>query len=310
VSPLGSLLGRRSKLSTEQRHRLLLRAVQLHADGVRVNELEKGLEELGASADEAREICAQARRRFEEQLTREVPLPASAHAGANYYFILGVTPRATTDQIRRAYRTKAKELHPDRHNGEFSPEAWTRLMSVAADAHRVLTDPRLRRAYDVVWLRRSHEVGTAAATRAERRGDWVTRYLWYMAEIAELDERLLTELDQLVADPAGAATMQTIALTTDDYEDRILTVRLQTYSLPDRHAALVDAVRSELTRKHRVVQQLRQLVTAFPGSGRLADQVAAITAGLRDLRAAHHRFDVRVLRDGLSPAGNARGARA
>jgi hypothetical protein len=305
VSPLGGLLGRgsRSKLNAEQRHRLMLRAIQLHADGVRVNEVEKGLEELGAGPEDARDICRQARVKFEEQLSREVPLPASAHSGANYYFILGVTPRATIDQIRRAYRIKAKELHPDRHNSQFSPDAWTRLMSVATDAQRVLTDPRLRRAYDVMWLRKSHEATAADATRAERRGDWVTRYLWYMAEIAELEDRLLTELEQLGAGAAEAGAMQTMALTTDDYEDRILTVRLQTYSLADRHATLGEAVRAELTRKHRVVQQLRQLVTAFPASGGQTEQVAAVSAGLHDLRAAHHRFDIRVLRDGFASVG-------
>src|SRR5437879_2270045 len=118
LSPLAAILGRsvRGRLSTAQRHQMLQRAVQLHADGVRVNEVEKGLESMGAPADEARAICVEARRRFEEQLTRDVVLPASAYNGANYYIALGVTPRATTDQIRRAYRLKAKELHPDRHN--------------------------------------------------------------------------------------------------------------------------------------------------------------------------------------------------
>jgi curved DNA-binding protein CbpA len=304
MSPLGGLLGRisRTKLTTERRHQLLLRAVEMHADGVRVSELEQGLESLGASPDEAREISNEARDRFEERITREVDLPVSAVRGTNYYFVLGVTPRATTDQIRRAYRLKAKELHPDLHNGEFSADAWSRLMVVAADAHRVLSDARLRRAYDVMWLKRSRHVTGANATRTERRGDWDTRYLWYMAEIAEVEERLLMELSALPEGPDPASAVFALGTTTDDYEDRILTVRLQTYSLPDRFAHLGDAVRAELTRKHRVVQQLRQLVTGSDAGRDRAAVAGRLTSDLNTLRSAHHRFDTRVLRQGFTGA--------
>jgi len=31
----------------------------------------------------------------------------------NYYHVLGVHPGATEDEIRSAFRSKAKELHPD-----------------------------------------------------------------------------------------------------------------------------------------------------------------------------------------------------
>ena len=60
------------------------------------------------------------------------------------YGILGLTPRATTSEIKSAYRRLARKHHPDVSS---SPDSAARFVSINR-AYQVLSDPRRRRAYD------------------------------------------------------------------------------------------------------------------------------------------------------------------
>ncbi|KZD07417.1 DnaJ C-terminal domain-containing protein [Oceanibaculum pacificum] len=75
------------------------------------------------------------------------------------YKILGVERDASSDDIRKAYRRRAKELHPDLHPGD--KEAESRFKAVSA-AYHLLSDPEQRARYD------RGEIDASGAERAEQ----------------------------------------------------------------------------------------------------------------------------------------------
>lgn len=61
------------------------------------------------------------------------------------YQILGVPRAAKPDEIRKAYRKRAKELHPDLHPGDKEVEAKFKALSAA---YHLLNDPEQRARFD------------------------------------------------------------------------------------------------------------------------------------------------------------------
>lgn len=63
----------------------------------------------------------------------------------DYYEVLGVARTATPEEIKKAYRKKALQYHPDRNPGDSEAEA---KFKQAAEAYEVLSNPEKRQRYD------------------------------------------------------------------------------------------------------------------------------------------------------------------
>ncbi len=92
----------------------------------------------------------------------------------DFYDVLGVDRDASEEEIKRAYREKATEYHPDVSDAEDAEEKFKQVKK----AHEVLTDEEKRQAYDRLGHDRfveaekhgGFEEGGAGAGRAGGRG--------------------------------------------------------------------------------------------------------------------------------------------
>ncbi|WP_024801722.1 molecular chaperone DnaJ [Nocardia sp. BMG51109] len=63
----------------------------------------------------------------------------------DFYKELGISSSATQDEVKKAYRKLARDLHPDKNPGDAKAEERFKAVS---EAHTVLADPEKRKEYD------------------------------------------------------------------------------------------------------------------------------------------------------------------
>ena len=70
-----------------------------------------------------------------------------ASPSRDYYQMLGLSRGASADDIKKAYRRQARQVHPDLHSGAKKSE-MERKFKELNEAHAVLSDPDKRKKYD------------------------------------------------------------------------------------------------------------------------------------------------------------------
>ena len=105
---------------------------------------------------------------LQEKLTpaaRALGLTLSSNTQVDYYHLLGVSPEADTSEIKKAFREKAYEVHPDTSaKGHGDSEKFVELNT----AYQTLCDPVLRKHYNLSRhnLNRWHETPLQAPLTA------------------------------------------------------------------------------------------------------------------------------------------------
>ena len=90
-------------------------------------------------------------------VARALGLTLSSNAQLDYYNLLGISSEADTSEIKKAFREKAYEVHPDTSaKGHGDSEKFVELNT----AYQTLCDPVLRKHYNLSRqnLSRWHEI--------------------------------------------------------------------------------------------------------------------------------------------------------
>jgi len=84
----------------------------------------------------------------------------------NYYDILGVSPKATAVDIKKAYLVLAQKYHPDRFMNEEEKRNANEIFSRVTAAYRTLSDEKLRIKYDESLVRHTTDADEAKEIQA------------------------------------------------------------------------------------------------------------------------------------------------
>ncbi|KAI0731206.1 DnaJ-domain-containing protein [Earliella scabrosa] len=188
----------------------------------------------------------------------------------NLYDILGVPQNATPEAVRKAYKVKALETHPDKlppGADEAEVEAAQAKFRDVRTAFDVLSDPAKRKAYDngLNFIRRRVNVNAddVQARLARERAEWQRQ-----AELRH-QERMRILREEILA--SQKRYQDSLAQTELRYQEKMKAIeeelrlnreaeRAVEEQKPEGTYTLVDEMLSDLRRRHPEWEVRRQTV--------------------------------------------------
>ena len=140
--------------------------------------------------------------------SRDVPVPL----GGDPYAVLGLTPQATSAEIKAAYRALVKCHHPDAGGDE------ERIVALNA-AWEVLRDEQSRRRYDAAQAAPRH--ASASGEGPPRQGQ-ARSGADADAQLLAWLQKVYAPIDRLLAQVINPFPQQLRELSADPYDDRLM----------------------------------------------------------------------------------------
>ena len=107
-------------------------------------------------------------------------------AKRDYYEVLGVDKSASADAIKKAYRKKAIQYHPDRNPGDKEAEE---KFKEAAEAYEVLSNPDKKARYDQFGFA-GVDGAAGAGGFGGFNGQGMSRYMWSVRTVTEAAQKV------------------------------------------------------------------------------------------------------------------------
>jgi molecular chaperone DnaJ len=160
---------------------------------------------------------------------------------ADHYQTLGLTPDATQEEIKQAYRRLAKQYHPDRSEDNNSHE---KIIAINA-AYEVLSNPHLKASYDRAFAQKRTKRNQKAQQQHYRQrqqqrhadqhtSQWI-KYVYrpVMKQVQQIVDPLEAQIDHLAGDPFDDELLNTFQSYLDYCQELVQKAKQNLRSQPN-----------------------------------------------------------------------------
>lgn len=167
----------------------------------------------------------------------------------NLYEILGVEKEATSDEIKKAYRTICKENHPDLKKGD------EKIFIAATRAYEVLMDPEKRKKYD-----ETGDTPDEQSVFEEARSQLTGLYQHVITTVQNLTYRnIVAEMKKILAEKKRGAERELQELETE--KERLDKIKIRITGPDNIFERTAQALIDMVMKKIRAVKRMLDVIS-------------------------------------------------